>query len=501
MSGGDSTGQPVAMSESSRILTGASRQQQMIYSSSVENVNTPVSTNDTENLVLDESIPDGDKTSTPCASFNYINSIIGSGIIGMPYALQQAGFGLGIILLFVVAAVTDYSLVLLIKGGLLAGTKTYQGLMEAAYGRPGFYILSFIQFVYPMIAMISYNIIIGDTITKVVIRIIGGRHSVTSVADKKIDPCFCFFLDQASSAGILANRNFIVAMVTLLVTLPLSLFRQMSQLAKVSFISLVFIIVIVISILVRLGTLSGEIPKTNDAWQMANTGVMQSIGVMAFAYMCHHNSFLLYDSLLIPSQRNWNKVTHASIVVALVLFLLLSIGGYATFTGYTQGDVLENYCMFDDLMNFNRFLFSITIMLTYPIECFVSREVIENVLFASWTHKPTYLHVSITVVIVAIVFGISLLTDCLGIVLELNGVAAAVPLAYILPAICYLKLETAPILSWQKLPAIFTALFGTVVAVVGLILTFANPSDYSCSHGQEMEYCEELTNRSLRSLY
>lgn len=39
------------------------------------------------------------------------------------------------------------------------------------------------------------------------------------------------------------------------------------------------------------------------------------------------------------------------------------------------GDLLENYCWNDDLMNFARVLFSISILLTFPIECFVSREV------------------------------------------------------------------------------------------------------------------------------
>lgn len=39
------------------------------------------------------------------------------------------------------------------------------------------------------------------------------------------------------------------------------------------------------------------------------------------------------------------------------------------------GDLLENYCWDDDLMNFSRVLFSISILLTFPIECFVSREV------------------------------------------------------------------------------------------------------------------------------
>lgn len=40
-----------------------------------------------------------------------------------------------------------------------------------------------------------------------------------------------------------------------------------------------------------------------------------------------------------------------------------------------SGDLLENYCWDDDLMNFSRVLFSISILLTFPIECFVSREV------------------------------------------------------------------------------------------------------------------------------
>lgn len=53
-------------------------------------------------------------SSLPQASFNYINSIIGSGVIGIPYALHRAGFGLGLILLLIVAIITDYSLILMV---------------------------------------------------------------------------------------------------------------------------------------------------------------------------------------------------------------------------------------------------------------------------------------------------------------------------------------------------------------------------------------------------
>lgn len=124
-------------------------------------------------------------------SFNYINSIIGSGVIGkatmfyriwfiwlktgienskflsdlyhflpgIPYALLQAGFGVGLILLVVIAWITDYSLVLMIRSGHLSGKFSYQGIMEAAFGSFGFLLLSFLQFVYPFIGKHIFNVV------------------------------------------------------------------------------------------------------------------------------------------------------------------------------------------------------------------------------------------------------------------------------------------------------------------------------------------------------
>jgi amino acid permease len=72
-------------------------------------------------------------------------------VTGIPYALHQAGFGAGLFLLVFVALATDYSLVLMIRSGHLSGAFSYQGLMEAAFGKPGFILLSLLQFIYPFI--------------------------------------------------------------------------------------------------------------------------------------------------------------------------------------------------------------------------------------------------------------------------------------------------------------------------------------------------------------
>ena len=117
----------------------------------------------------------------------------------MPYAFYQAGILMGGLQLLLISIITDYSLILMIKCGELSGARSYQvltnffisiaieekkydsivlyhlcliffscfqGMMEKAFGRIGFFILTFIQFVYPFIGMIFFisgkcNVFIG----------------------------------------------------------------------------------------------------------------------------------------------------------------------------------------------------------------------------------------------------------------------------------------------------------------------------------------------------
>ncbi|XP_052803329.1 putative sodium-coupled neutral amino acid transporter 11 [Mya arenaria] len=411
------------------------------------------------------------QSSVPMTSFNFINSIIGSGIIGIPFAMKQAGFGLGLVLLIVVACVTDYSIILLIEAGKLSNTNSYQDVMLVACGRPGFYLLTFLQFAYPFIAMVSYNVIIGDTVTKIIVRL-GGEHIANTV---------------------LGSRQFIIFLMTLLFTLPLSLYRDIAKLSKWAFLSLVMVAVILVFMCIRLATITHNIPQSDNSWIFANINITQAIGIMAFAYMCHHNTFLIHASLENPTKERWSFVTHVSVVFCMGFMMAFGLVGYASFTGNTQGDLLENYCQTDDLMNAGRFMFAFTIMLTYPIECFVTREVVENAFFPNSDQPPMWRHVVITVTIAIVVCAFSMSTDCLGIVLELNGVMAAAPLAFIIPPLCVMKLRQEPVLSRNNVIPIAIATFGTLVAVVGFIMAVVNFSTgNTCSHGKEPDYCLEL---------
>uniref|UniRef100_A0A2K5SC51 Putative sodium-coupled neutral amino acid transporter 11 n=1 Tax=Cebus imitator TaxID=2715852 RepID=A0A2K5SC51_CEBIM len=354
--------------------------------------------------------------------------------------MKQAGFPLGMLLLFWVSYVTDFSLVLLIKGGALSGTDTYQSLVNKTFGFPGYLLLSVLQFLYPFI----------------------------------VDP-----------ENLFIGRHFIIGLSTVTFTLPLSLYRDIAKLGKISLISTGLTTLILGIVMARAVSLGPHIPKTEDAWVFAKPNAIQAVGVMSFAFICHHNCFLVYSSLEEPTVAKWSRLIRMSIVISVLICIVFATCGYLTFTGFTQGDLFENYCRNDDLVTFGRFCYGVTVILTYPMECFVTREVIANVFFGG--NLSLVFHIVVTVMVITVATLVSLLIDCLGIVLELNGVLCATPLIFIIPSACYLKLSEEPKTHSDKIMSCVMLPIGAVVMVFGFVMAVTNPQD--CTHGQEMFYC------------
>ncbi|CAL8344131.1 unnamed protein product [Boreogadus saida] len=105
------------------------------------------------------------------------------------------------------------------------------------------------------------------------------------------------------------------------------------------------------------------------------------------------------------------------------------------------GDIFENYCREDDLVTFGRFCFGLSIMTTFPLECFVTRE----------------------------------------------GVLSAIPLIFILPSACFLKLSPGRWFHSEKLLPSVLLLAGGGLVLSGLVLSALFP--HSCTHGDEPSYC------------
>lgn len=62
-----------------------------------------------------------------------------------------------------------------------------------------------------------------------------------------------------------------------------------------------------------------------------------SLSPLSSAFMCHHNTFLVYQSMREATMERWEKVTHISIGFAWTVAALFGIAGYSTFRALSQG--------------------------------------------------------------------------------------------------------------------------------------------------------------------
>lgn len=201
-----------------------------------------------------------------------------------------------------------------------------------------------------------------------------------------------------------------------------------------------------------------------------NPGVFQAIGVISFAFVCHHNSLLIYGSLRTPTMDRFARVTHYSTGISMVACLAMALGGYLVFGDQTQGNVLNNFPTRNIMVNIARLCFGLNMLTTLPLECFVCREVMTEYYFPGEAYQPNR-HLIFTTSLVVSAMTTSLITCDLGVVFELVGATSACALAYILPPLCYLKLSRRR--TWERYAAYACILFGSIVMVISLILAGA----------------------------
>ncbi|SCZ98259.1 BZ3500_MvSof-1268-A1-R1_Chr7-1g09073 [Microbotryum saponariae] len=431
---------------------------------------------------------------------NMSNSILGAGIIGLPYALREAGFVMGIFLLVVLGVVTDWTIRMIVLNAKMSGRRTYIDIMDTCFGPHGRAAVSFFQFAFAFGGMCAFCVILGDTVPRVLVAIVPGEHS----------PFLRFLM----------SRQFVITILTVGVSYPLSLYRDIAKLSGASTLALISMVVIVVSVGVRGPSVADNLKgDASERWTFINSGFFEAIGVISFAFVvsldrlplrlrtpltsafwslpqCHHNSLLIYGSLKTPTLDRFAKVTHVSTSLSVIACLAMSTSGFLVFTNKTAGNILNNFASDDVLINVARTCVSCrfyrlpgpqpdsceacspsqlgaNMFTTLPLEAFVCREVLENYF---WPDQPfdRRRHLIITSALVLSAMVVSLMTCDLGLVLELAGGFSATALAYLFPAACYLKLTSTSSSSKNartRFAAWTCALFGVAVMILSTFLS------------------------------
>nr|XP_006126535.1 sodium-coupled neutral amino acid transporter 4 isoform X2 [Pelodiscus sinensis] len=451
-------------------------------------------------------------TSFGMSAFNLSNAIMGSGILGLSYAMANTGIILFVILLFSIAILSLYSVHLLLKTSKEGGSLIYEKLGEKAFGWPG-----------------KYGAFISITMQN-----IGAMSSYLFIIKYELPEVIRAFLNLEENSGEwYLNGNYLVIFVSIGIILPLSLLKNLGYLGYTSGFSLTcmaFFLTVVIykksqipcplpildnsvgnwtyinnSVPMHLVMLPNESVNSRVNFMMDNTlghttgfeeakdtlhtsGVeyeahsdsddkcrpkyfvfnsqtAYTIPILAFAFVCHPEVLPIYSELKDRSRKKMQNVSNISIAGMLIMYLLAALFGYLTFYGEVEDELLHTYTKvytFDTLLLMVRLAVLVAVTLTVPIVLFPIRSSITTLLFPkrpfSWIR-----HFLIAAVLLAfnntLVIFVPAIKDIFGFI----GASAATMLIFILPAAFYLRLvKKEPLRSPQKIGALIFLIVGII---------------------------------------
>uniref|UniRef100_A0A8C1UGL1 Sodium-coupled neutral amino acid transporter 3-like n=1 Tax=Cyprinus carpio TaxID=7962 RepID=A0A8C1UGL1_CYPCA len=409
------------------------------------------------------------KTSFGMSILNLSNAIIGSGILGLAYAMANTGIIFFVILLILIAVLSAYSIHLLLESAGVVGIRAYEQLGYHAFGQPG----------------------------KILAACIIILHNIGALMWCK-PFTFIFFVSYW-----LVDGKYLIIIVSVIFILPLALMKQIGYLGYTSGFSLscmVFFLISVSPLSIRLHTvymyqstlimteMSNMTNKnmtnksispfiynsTNDMCEAklitANPQTAFTIPIMAFAFVCHPEVLPIYTELKNPSKKRMQTVANISILVMSVMYLLTAIFGYLTFYGNVESELLEMYSKKDILILCVRLAVLIAVTLTVPVVLFPIRRAILQLLFPD---KPFHWvrHISIAVCLLflvnLLVIFVAKIRDIFGFI----GATSAPSLIFILPGIFYICIvpkDKEPLKSRPKIQAILFVTLGFILMIMSI---------------------------------
>ncbi|XP_078006253.1 sodium-coupled neutral amino acid symporter 1 [Phascolarctos cinereus] len=397
--------------------------------------------------------------------FNLSNSIVGSGILGLAYALANTGIILFLFLFILVSTLASYSINLMLACSEATGCLSFEKMGEKIYGLKGKYIIFGTTFLQNMGVILSYLFIVKNELP-CVLKVLLGKEEAYRI----------WYLDGR-----------ILILITIAIIFPLCLMKHLGILGYTSGLSLtcmLFFLIVIIYEKFHLSCPMSEINKSTlsnatvkdmctPRYIVFNFKSVYALPTIAFAYVCHQAVLPVYKDLKERSLKNMKIVTNVSILSMCFLYLMTAFFGYLTFYGKVHSSLLHKYPDDDLLILIVRLSVMMAVILTIPVLFLTSRESLAELL------KKAYFNLSERIVIAVIILGcINLLVICVPTMKDIFGVlgtTTANMLIFIIPTILFLKITSQDSAKKkERIGAISLLVLGVIFSTVSIPLVIYN---------------------------
>eukprot|EP00834_Sanchytrium_tribonematis_P007451 NODE_674_length_4836_cov_1.077686.p2 type:complete len:463 gc:universal NODE_674_length_4836_cov_1.077686:563-1951(+) len=419
------------------------------------------------NYVLIDDSQDGHQTSSGDATIlssiiNICNTILGSGMLLMPFAFAQVGWGLAIVLVIFSAFASGMGMWLLTRVGILYDKLVIDPSNQFSHLRhlpPSFYSLAAIT--YPPLARF-FDIAIG-------IKCLGVSVSYLIVIGQYM-PELCRMITTQS---LFLSKTFWVFIAVVFIS-PLAFKKRLNSLKTTSTIALISVVylVVLVSSFYAIGSKNGKIegidtpifPKL-ETFRFDLISFLHIFPAFVFAFTCHQNVLSVYNELQRPTSSRLLQVISVSIISSCSIYAVMGYLGYSLFGESVSDNIVLMFpktasVVFAKISLVFLFIFSFPLQSHpardsflrfidsfYPIRQRTSssdeelNDLIENEI-EDEKQKRSY---SVTVGILIFGFVVASTVDSLDKVLTVVGASGSTTISFILPGMFY-------VVFYQKFP-------------------------------------------------
>ncbi|XP_005477093.1 putative sodium-coupled neutral amino acid transporter 6 [Oreochromis niloticus] len=410
--------------------------------------------------------------------FNLMNAIMGSGILGLAYAMASTGIVGFCILLVLVSSLAAYSIHLLLKLCDQTGINSYEDLGGKALQKPG-------------------KVLVGIAI---LIQNIGAMSSYLFILKSELPAAISSLLSADSTGNAwYEDGRLLLIIVTLCVVLPLSLLPKIGFLGYTSSLAFLFMLYFAVVVVVKkwsipcplphnITSLSGALTISNSSDSECSPKLFvissksaYAIPTMAFSFLCHTAVLPIYCELDRPTKARMQKVTNIGISLSFLLYFISALFGYLTFYTHVESELLLSYDAYlprDIMVITVRLAILLSVLLTVPLIHFPARKAAILMLFGgrafSWL-----IHIAATLTILCVVLILAIFVPDIRNVFGVVGSTTSSCLLFVFPGIFYLKISRQPLRSFDSVGAALLVVFGVIMGVISfcvIVITWAKSS-------------------------
>ncbi|KAK2377277.1 amino acid transporter AVT6B [Trifolium repens] len=370
------------------------------------------------------------------AVFNISTTMVGAGIMSIPATMKVLGLIPGLIVIVLVAVITDLTVEFMLRFTSSGKAVTYAGMVGESFGSVGSLAVKICVITTNLGVLIVYFIILGDVLC-------GNEFNGSTHLG---------ILQQWFGIHWWTCRAFSLLIVALFIMLPLVMLRRVDSLKYSSALSiaLALVFVVICSSMAFNALWSGKTQSVRifpDFSQVTALDLFTTVPVFVTGFGFHVNVHPIRAELVKPS--DMSIAVRISLLISIAIYFAIGFFGYLLFGDSIMPDVLINFDQNSDssvgrlLDDIIRLSYALHLALVFPIMFYSLRANIDELLFTNKNKRPLALDttrfVSLTLVLLAFTYLVAVEIPNVWYFFQFLGSTTIVCLSFLFPAAIILR--------------------------------------------------------------